>query len=139
MLKFLYFNHRLIYPICDVMMNISTWDQVHLWIYPLNHNSLKSPNLINWFLTTWRIGARFHILLQFRNLLQLLNNQWCQGSSVSLFWKGELGTIKNNKCQLLKMARSCCHFHKIIKGPGTSFQSPAISQENIRNVCHTAH
>ena len=121
---------------------------------------IKSPNLINWFLTTWRIGARFQILLQFRNLLQLLNNQlcldscvsrfwksvlqllnnqWCQGSSVSLFWKGELGTIKNNKCQLLKMARSCCHFDKIIKGPGTSFQSPAISQENIRNVCHTAH
>ena len=31
-----------------------------------------------------------------------------------------------------------CHFNKIIKGPGTSFQSPVLSQKH-RNVCHTAH
>ena len=42
------------------------------------------------------------------NLLQLLNNQLCQDSSVSFFFKGEYGTIKNGKCQLLEMARSCC-------------------------------
>ena len=29
------------------------------------------------------------------------------------------------------------HFNEIIKGPGTSFQSPALSQEHVRNVCHT--
>ena len=29
------------------------------------------------------------------------------------------------------------HFKKIIKGPGTSFQSPALSQKHIRNVGHT--
>ena len=32
-----------------------------------------------------------------------------------------------------------CHFDKIIKGPGTSFQSPALSQKHVRNVCHTPH
>ena len=32
-----------------------------------------------------------------------------------------------------------CHFNKIIKGPGTSFQSPALNQKHIRNVCQTAH
>ena len=30
-------------------------------------------------------------------------------------------------------------FNKIIIGPGTSFQSPALNQEHIRNVCHIAH
>ena len=47
-------------------------------------------------------------------------------------------TVKNDKCQLLKIARSCyCHSNKIITGPGTSFQSPALSQKHVRNVCHT--
>ena len=32
-----------------------------------------------------------------------------------------------------------CHFNKIIKGLATSFQSPAMSQKHVRNVCHTAH
>ena len=32
----------------------------------------------------------------------------------------------------------CC-FNKIIKGPGTSFQFPALNQKHIRNVYHTAH
>ena len=30
------------------------------------------------------------------------------------------------------------YFNKIIKGPGTSFQPPALSQEHAKNVCHTA-
>ena len=29
-------------------------------------------------------------------------------------------------------------FNKIIKGPGTSLQSPAWCQKHIKNVCHTA-
>ena len=42
------------------------------------------------------------------------------------------------------MDRSCyillyCHLNKIIKGPETSFQSPAFSQKHARHVCHTAH
>ena len=32
-----------------------------------------------------------------------------------------------------------CRFNKIIKGPGTSFQSPAMSQNHVSNVFHAAH
>ena len=32
-----------------------------------------------------------------------------------------------------------CHLNKLIKGSGTSFQSPALSQKHVRNVCQTAH
>ena len=32
-----------------------------------------------------------------------------------------------------------CHFNKIIKESGTSFQPPAFSQKNVRSVFHTAH
>ena len=42
-------------------------------------------------------------------------------------------TIKNGQISLY------CHFKKIIKGPGTSSQSPALSQKHVRNVCHTTH
>ena len=44
-----------------------------------------------------------------------------------------MSTIKNGQILLY------CHFNKIIKEPGTSFQSPAFNQKHIRNVCHTAH
>ena len=44
-----------------------------------------------------------------------------------------MSTMKNGQISLY-----CC-FNKIIKGPGTSFQSPALSQKHVRNVCHTAH
>ena len=42
-------------------------------------------------------------------------------------------TIKNGQTPLY------CHFNKIIKAPGTSFQPAALSQKHVRNVCHTAH
>ena len=42
-------------------------------------------------------------------------------------------TIKNGQILLY------CHFNKIIKGPGTSFQSPAFSQKHAKNVFPTAH
>ena len=32
-----------------------------------------------------------------------------------------------------------CHFIKTIKGPGTSFQSPILSQKHVRNVCYRIH
>ena len=32
-----------------------------------------------------------------------------------------------------------CHFNKIIKEPGPSFQPPAFNQKHVRNVFHTAH
>ena len=42
-------------------------------------------------------------------------------------------TIKNGQIMLY------CHFNEITKGPGNSFQSPALNQKHDRNVCHTAH
>ena len=41
-----------------------------------------------------------------------------------------MSTIKNDQISLY------CHFNKIIKGPGTSFQFPALNQKHVRNVCH---
>ena len=32
-----------------------------------------------------------------------------------------------------------CHFNKNIRESGTSFQSSALSQKHVRNVCHTGH
>ena len=44
--------------------------------------------------------------------------------------------MSNNKnVQILPYS----HFNKIMKVPGTSFQSLALSQKYIRNVCHTGH
>ena len=37
--SFCIFNHLMIYQICDVTVSISTWDNLHFWIYFLNHNS----------------------------------------------------------------------------------------------------
>ena len=31
-----------------------------------------------------------------------------------------------------------CYINKMIKEPGNSFQSPALIQNHVRNVCHTA-
>ena len=36
--------------------------------------------------------------------------------------------IKNDQISLY------CDFNKIIKGPGTSFPSPAVNQNHVRNV-----
>ena len=44
-----------------------------------------------------------------------------------------MSTVKNEQMLLY------CHFNKTIKGPGTKFQSPALGQKHVRNVCHTAH
>ena len=59
-------------------------------------------NLLN-NLEEWCLAPN---LFQFNNQLQLLNNQLCQDSTISFFWKGEYGAIKNDKYQLLKMTRS---------------------------------
>ena len=44
-----------------------------------------------------------------------------------------MSTIKNDWILLY------CHFNKIRKEPETSFQSPALSQKHVRNVCHIVH
>ena len=41
-----------------------------------------------------------------------------------------MSTIKNGQILLY------CHFNKIIKGAGSSFQSPVLSQKHVRNVFH---
>ena len=41
-----------------------------------------------------------------------------------------MSTVKNGWILL------CCHFNKIIKRSGTSFQSPALSPKHVRNVIY---
>ena len=45
--------------------------------------------------------------------------------------------MKNGKCHLLKIARA--RYIVILKGLGTSFQSAALSQKIVTNICHTAY
>ena len=51
-----------------------------------------------------------------------------------------MGRIKNGKYELLKIDKTRCffffHFIKIIKGPKTSFQSPALCLKHVRKVCY---
>ena len=44
-----------------------------------------------------------------------------------------MSTMKNGQISLYYC------FNKIIKGPGTSFQFPALSQKHVRNIFHTEH
>ena len=44
-----------------------------------------------------------------------------------------MSTIKTGQILLY------CHLNKIMKEPGTSFQSPAFSQKHVENVFDTAH
>ena len=48
-------------------------------------------------------------------------------------------TILNVNYEKKKQISLYCRFNKIIKGPRTSFQSPALNQKHLRNVFHTAH
>ena len=112
-----YFNYYLIYLIYDVMMNISTWNRMHFSTYLLNYNLLSNQTwpthrykqdqkLSEIFWTIWRTGAKFQVLFNLATCYGYSITNLGQDSSVSLFWKGEKGTFKNGKCQLLKMARS---------------------------------
>ena len=44
-----------------------------------------------------------------------------------------MSTIKNGQISLY------FRFNKVIKEPGTSFQSSPFNQKDVKNVCHTAH
>ena len=48
----------MIYQICEVMMSISTWDQVHLWMYLLND---KAQGIIQEF--NLGVGSHMSITL----------------------------------------------------------------------------
>ena len=120
-------------------MSISTWDRVHFWIYLLNHHTWPSDRYaskVNTFqnhLNIWRTGAQFQILFNLAN---------CSNYSITSYVKTPVFHFfkKIDKCQLLKVTRSCyiC-FNKMIKGPGNTFQSTALSQKHVTNICHTAH
>ena len=43
-----------------------------------------------------------------------------------------MSAIKNDQ-------NSLCHLDKVINGPPASFQSLALGQKHVTNVCHTAH
>ena len=140
--SFCVFSDPMIYQVSDVIMSINTWNRVHFRIYLLNCNPLSHQT---WSIDIYKQGQYFSRIFeqilapfQFSNLLQVLNNQLCQDSSVLFFRKDEQGTFKNVKCQLLKISL-CYHFNKIIKGPGTSFQSPPLIWKHVRNVCDTGH
>ena len=83
------------------------------------------------FWMIWRTGIKFYTL-EFSNLLQLLNNQLCQVYGVSFFErmiKVELKMVYINYQKLVFLV--ILSFHIIIKGPGTSFQSPALSRKHV--------
>ena len=79
------------------------WDRVHFWIYLFNHISLSHRtwpqikvreiifrNLLNSLEDWGQVAGPF----QFRNLLQLLNKQLCEGSSISFFEKVNKGRLE---------------------------------------------
>ena len=50
-----------------------------------------------------------------------------------------LKMVNVNYKKWLDLARLYCHFNKIIKLPGTSFLTPALSQKHVRNASHAVH
>ena len=80
--SFCIFNHWMIYQACAVI-NISSWDRVHFWIYLLNHNSISDHTLPTdrykrgqyfsaAFWTVWRTGVKLQVL---SNLAPASNTQ----------------------------------------------------------------
>ena len=53
------------------------------------------------------------------------------GLSSRSFSTIKMSTIKNGQISLY------CHFNEIMKEPGTNFQSPALSQNYVRNVSYS--
>ena len=85
-------------------------------------------------------GAKFQVLF---NLATCSNYSITNHVKIPVFHfmekvnKGQLKMVnvnfKNGEIWLY------CHFNIIIKGLVTNFQSPALSQRHVRNVCHTAY
>ena len=139
----------MIYQICDVMMSISIWVNVHFWIYLLNHNSLSHQTwstdrykqgqyFSEIFSTIWRTGPKFQA---FSNLATCLNYSianYVKCPVCHFFEKVNKGKLKMVNIKYLKNWQMLlhCHFIKMIKGPGISFQFPALSQKHVRNVCY---
>ena len=134
------------------MITIGTWDMVRFWLYLLNHNSLsnqtwsidiyicKGNNFQKSFQQFGGLGLGFQVLFHLATCSNYSVTNYVKISAFHFFEKVNKGqlkmvvsTIKNGQISLY------WHFDKIIKGPGTSFQSPASSKKHVRNVCHMAH
>ena len=113
--KFLYFS--MIYQIRDVMMSISARDRMHFWIYLLKHNSLSNQtwpidiykqgkyfSRILW--TIWRTGAKFQVLFSLITCYNYSITSYDKIPVFHFFEKVNKETIKNGKCELLKMVIS---------------------------------
>ena len=129
----------MIYQICDAM-SIIIVDRVHFWIYLLNHNSLTHQA---WSIDrykhrqyfVWKTGAKFQVLFSFVTCSNYSITNYLKFPVFQFFelLNSFFSTTKHWQISLY------CHFIKIIKGPGASFQSPALSQKHVRNICHTPH
>ena len=90
-------------------------------------------NLLN----NLRTGAKFQVLFYLATCSNYSITDYVKIPVFHFFDNGQLkwqlSTVKNVQILL------CCRFTKIIKEPGTSFQSPALSQKHVRNICHTVH
>ena len=130
------------------MMSIRTWNKVNFWIYLLNHTSLihqtwptdrhkQGQYFSEIYLKIWRSGAKFQALF---NLATCSNYSTTDYIKFPVFHflqrvnKEELSQVSTTKNWPSSLS---CHFIKIIKGTGTSFQCPAVSQKHARrNVCY---
>ena len=74
----------------------------HLCYKTTSSQNVQPEAHIKNFFISWKSDVPFS-----SNLLVLLNNQLCQVSRVSSFWKGEYRRIEDGKYQLLKIDRSC--------------------------------
>ena len=136
--------------------SVTSWwvlvhETVHFWIYILNHNSLthqtwsidrckQGQYFSKIFWATQRTGAKFQALFNLATCSNYSRTNYVKFSVLHFLkgwimenWKRWISAPKNWQVLLH------CHFIKIVKGPGTSFQSPTLSQKHVRNVCYKIH
>ena len=111
---------------------------------------IKSPNLANCKiyaratilrnqLINFEDWGKFHVLF---NLATCTNYSITNYVTISVFgFFFEKANKEHLKISAIKDGQISLHYHfnKIIKRPGTSFQSTVLIQKYVRNVCHTAH
>ena len=87
-LLFSIFNHLLICQICDVMVNISTWDRVHFWIYLLNYDSLSHQT---WPFDKYKLGQKISRIWKIgrsgASFQVLFNLASCSNYSINNYFK----------------------------------------------------
>ena len=133
--KYLYFSTSHDLP------NLWRHDEtVHFWIYlwTKSHEVTKLNQLINiskgnnfreFFEQFGGLGLSSRSYLV-TNYVEIPVAHFCEKVN-----KRQLKIVKNNYCKNGQILLYC-HFNKVIKGPGTSFQSPVL-KNMFRNVFHT--